>query len=233
MKRTITLFTGQWADLSFENICQKAKSFGYKGLEIATWGDHFDVGQATEEYCQQKLEILTKYDLKVFAMSNHLVGQAVCDNIDERHKCILPASVWGDGEPEGVRQRAAEMMKKTADAAVMMGVDTITGFTGSSIWHLLYSFPPVTPNMIENGFKDFANRWRPILDYFQNVGVRFALEVHPTEIAFDIASTRRALNAIGNHPSFGLIMTPHTSLIKEWITLLLFQSLPIEFTTYI
>ena len=158
MSRPVTLFTGQWADLPFETVCQKAKSFGYDGLEIACWGDHFEVNKADEAYCRKKKEILAKYGLKVFAISNHLVGQAVSDQIDERHKSILPDYVWGDGKPEGVRQRAAQEMIRTAEGAKKMGVGIVNGFTGSPIWHLIYSFPPVTPAMIDEGFADFAAR---------------------------------------------------------------------------
>ncbi len=209
MARPVTLFTGQWADLSFETMCQKAKSFGYDGLELACWGDHFDVQQAQDKaYCDGRWEVLNKYGLKCFAISNHLVGQAVCDLIDERHKSILPPHIWGDGDPEGVRQRAAEEMKATARAAANMGLKVVCGFTGSSIWHLLYSFPPVAPSQIENGFKDFADRWNPILDEFDRVGVRFALEVHPTEIAFDIASAEMALEAVGRREAFGFNYDP-------------------------
>jgi sugar phosphate isomerase/epimerase len=208
MSRPVTLFTGQWADMPFEALCQKAKSFGYDGLELACWGDHFEVNKADEAYCLKKKETLAKYGLKVFAIANHLVGQAVCDRIDERHESILPGYVWGDGDPEGVRQRAALEMIRTAEAAKRLGVDTVTGFTGSSVWHLLYSFPSVPPGMIDNGYKDFATRWIPILDKFQGNGVRFALEVHPTEIAFDIASAKRALKAVNNHPAFGFNFDP-------------------------
>ena len=136
----------------------------------------------------KKKETLAKYGLKVFAIANHLVGQAVCDRIDERHKSILPDYVWGDGNPEGVRKRAADEMIRTAEAAKRLGVDTVTGFTGSSIWHLLYSFSSVPPAMIDKGYADFAARWLPILDKYQELGIHFALEAHPTEIAFDIAS---------------------------------------------
>ncbi|TKG91082.1 sugar phosphate isomerase/epimerase [Puteibacter caeruleilacunae] len=208
MSRPVTLFTGQWADLPFEVMCQKAKEFGYDGLELACWGDHFEVEKADETYCKAKLETLAKYGLKVFAISNHLVGQAVCDNIDSRHESILPPRIYGDGDPEAVRQRAAQEMIDTAKAAKILGVDTVNGFTGSSIWHLLYSFPPVSPDQINNGFKDFADRWKPILDEYQKLGIKFALEVHPTEIAFDIASTERALDAIDNHPAFGFNYDP-------------------------
>lgn len=208
MNRPVTLFTGQWADLPFETVCQKAKSFGYDGIEIACWGDHFEVSKADEEYCRKKREILDKYGLKVFAISNHLVGQAVADRIDLRHKSILPDYVWGDGDPEGVRQRAAQEMIRTGEAAARLGVSVVNGFTGSPVWHLIYSFPPVPPSMIEEGFEEFARRFIPILDAYQKTGIRFGLEVHPTEIAFDIASAKKALKALGNHPAFGFNYDP-------------------------
>jgi len=208
MNRPVTLYTGQWADLPFETVCQKAKAFGYDGLELACWGDHFEIDKADDAYCKNKREILARYGLTVYAISNHLVGQAVTDRIDQRHKSILPAYVWGDGEPEGVRQRAAQEMIHTAEAAKRFGVNIVNGFTGSPIWHLIYSFPPVTQAMVDEGYADFATRWIPILDNYQELGIRFALEVHPTEIAFDIASTRRALEAVNHHPAFGFNFDP-------------------------
>ncbi|MBI2190355.1 MAG: sugar phosphate isomerase/epimerase [Planctomycetes bacterium] len=210
MGRPVTLFTGQWADLTLDTMCQKAKQFGYDGVELACWGDHFDVSKAVQskDYCQERRALLEKHGLRVFAVSNHLVGQAVCDNIDSRHKSILHPDVWGDGDPEGVRRRASKAMIDTAKAAANLGIKVVNGFTGSSIWHLLYSFPPVGADDIANGYKDFARRWKPILDKFQEFGVRFALEVHPTEIAFDIASTDRAIDALDGHPAFGFNYDP-------------------------
>ncbi|MCY3017634.1 MAG: sugar phosphate isomerase/epimerase [Planctomycetota bacterium] len=210
MARPVTLFTGQWADLKLEQICEKAKAFGYDGVELACWGDHVDVVKAAQDkaYAKSRKDIPAKYGLKVFAISAHLAGQCVCDRIDERHKSIIPDRIWGDGNPEGVRQRAAAEMKLTAQAAKNIGVSVVNGFTGSSIWHLLYSFPPVSPEMIDAGYADFAKRWRPILNEFDKCGVNFALEVHPTEIAFDIASAERALKAVRNHRRFGFNFDP-------------------------
>ncbi len=210
MARPVTLFTGQWADLPLAELCTKAAAFGYDGLELACWGDHFDVRQAAADpaYCAARRDLLASHGLKVFAISNHLAGQAVCDRIDERHRSILPPHVWGDGDPEGVRRRAADEMIATARAAKNLGVDTVCGFTGSSIWPLLYSFPPNTPAMIEEGFADFARRWTPILDEFSKLGIRFALEAHPTEIAFDLASAGRAVEAVGGHSAFGFNFDP-------------------------
>lgn len=210
MGRPVTLFTGQWADLPLEVMAEKAAAFGYDGLELACWGDHFEVGRALAEegYCQTRWDILKRHHLECFAISNHLVGQAVCDNIDARHQAILPPHVWGDGDPEGVRQRAAEEMKNTARAAAKLGVKVVNGFTGSSIWPYLYSFPPNPPDLVEKGLEDFANRWNPILDVFDEVGVKFALEVHPTEIAFDIVTAEKALEALGGRSTFGFNFDP-------------------------
>lgn len=181
---------------------------GYDGVEFGCWGDHFEVDKADAAYCSAKRDLLAKHGMKCFAISSHLVGQAVCDRIDGRHQQILPDYIWGDGDPEGVRQRAAEELKKTAIAAKELGVSVVNGFTGSSIWHLLYSFPPVLPGQIEAGFKDFADRFGPIMDVFQENGIKYALEVHPTEIAFDIASAETALQAIDYHPAFGFNYDP-------------------------
>lgn len=210
MGRPVTLFTGQWADLPLETLAGKAAAWGYDGLELACWGDHFDVRRALEDdaYCEGRRALLARHGLKVYAISNHLVGQAVCDLIDERHEAILPPHVWGDGNPVGVRRRAAEEMQATARAAARLGVTVVNGFTGSSIWHLLYGFPPVSEAAVEAGFADFAARWNPILDAFDEAGVRFALEVHPTEIAFDLVTAERALEALGHREAFGFNFDP-------------------------
>jgi sugar phosphate isomerase/epimerase len=208
MARPVTLFTGQWADLSLETVCEKARDFGFDGLELACWGDHFEVDKADQKYCDEKRKLLKKYDLQLYSISTHLVGQAVCDNIDARHKAVLPDYIWGDGDPEGVRQRAAKELILTGEAASRLGVSVVNGFTGSSIWHLLYSFPPVPKEMIERGYIDFAERWMPILDRFKELGIKFGLEVHPTEIAFDIVTAQNALDALGHHPAFGFNYDP-------------------------
>ncbi|MFC9997202.1 sugar phosphate isomerase/epimerase family protein [Nocardia sp. NPDC127526] len=209
--RPITLFTGQWADLPFETVCELAAGWGYDGLEIACSGDHFEVDKALSDpaYISAKRKTLEKHGLQVFAISNHLVGQAVCDHpIDDRHRAILPARIWSDGDPEGVRRRAATEMADTARAAAELGVTTVVGFTGSSIWHTVAMFPPVSQAQIDRGYQDFADRWNPILDVFDAEGIRFAHEIHPGEIAYDYWTTVRTLQAIDHRPAFGLNWDP-------------------------
>ena len=210
MARPVTLFTGQWADLPLAEMARKAAEFGYEGLELACWGDHFEVDKALadDNYCRQKRELLERYNLQCLAISNHLVGQAVLDIIDERHKAIVPPYVWGNGNPEGVNKRAAEELMNTARAAQKFGVGIVNGFTGSSIWPFLYSFPPVPEKMIDAGFALLTERFNPILDVFGECGVKFALEVHPTEIAFDLYTAERALKALDYREEFGFNFDP-------------------------
>ncbi len=210
MSRPVTLCTAQWTDMPMEEMAQKASQWGYDGLELACWGNHFNVQRALTEkdYLPQLKAILDQHNLKCFALATHLVGQAVCDNIDTRHKGILPDHVWGDGDPEGVRQRAAKEVADTARAAAKFGVHQINGFTGSSVWHMIYSFPPNDFSVIEKGYEDFAARWNPVLDVFKQEGAKYGLEVHPTEIAYDFVTTRKALDAIGHRPEFGINYDP-------------------------
>ena len=219
MARTITLFTGQWADLPLETLAQKASAWGYEGLELACSGDHFEVDKAlsSDSYVREKRDLLAKYGLKCFAISNHHGWPGGMRS--DRHsatRASFPAYVWGDGEPEGVRQRAAEEMKATARAAKLFGAEVVTGFTGSSVWAMLYFYPPTSQADIDAGYQDFARRWRPILDVFQAQGVKFALEVHPTEIAYDIYTLQRALAAVDHHPSFGVNFDP-SHLLHQFV----------------
>jgi sugar phosphate isomerase/epimerase len=195
---------------------------GYDGLELACWGDHFDVEAAvsSKKYIQERWTLLRDHGLTCYAISNHLVGQAVCDLIDARHQSILPPDVWGDGDPEGVRRRAAKRLALTARAARSFFdarpgrgprdsfPAVVNGFTGSSVWHSLYAFPPTSQEYWNAGFEDFARRFGPILETFEKHNVNFALEVHPTEIAFDLASAQRATAAVKNHRRFGFNYDP-------------------------
>src|SRR5919109_906521 len=211
MVRPVTLFTGQFADIPIAELAPLARSWGYDGLELACWGDHFEVDKALADptYVAGRRALLEQHGLGCWAISNHLVGQCVADRfIDERHKGILPARLWGDGDPEGVRQRTAQEMMDTARAARRFGVTQVNGFTGSPIWHLLYSFPPNNWDTVEAGYREFADRWNPIMDVFDQEGVRFGLEVHPTEIAYDFVTTQKALEAVARPGGVGANLAP-------------------------
>ncbi|MBE2272438.1 MAG: sugar phosphate isomerase/epimerase [Anaerolinea sp.] len=211
MARPVTLFTGQWADLPLSVLAEKVAAMGYDGLELACWGDHFEVDKAlsSDGYIRSRHDILEQHGLKCFAISTHLVGQCVADPIiDERHKSILPPRLWGDGDPEGVRKRCAQEVANTAHAAKLMGVNVVNGFTGSPVWHMIYRFPPTSDEMIEAGYREFADRWNPVLDAFDQEGIRYALEAHPSEIAYDIVTAEKTLAALNHRKTFGFNFDP-------------------------
>jgi sugar phosphate isomerase/epimerase len=210
MPRPVLLFTGQWADVPLEELAARASEWGYQGLDLCCWGDHFEVQRALSEpdYCHQKLDLVNRHDLTVAVVSNHRVGQAVCDPIDARHQKLLPEYVWGDGNPEGVRQRAAEEMMATVQAAQKLGISVVGGFTGSSLWSYIAGYPGPDPDTIREGFQDFAHRWQPILEVCRDAGIRFAFEVHPGQIAFDLHSAALALEAVEDREEFGFTFDP-------------------------
>ncbi len=208
MSRPVTLFTGQWADLPFEELCKKAGAWGYDGLEIACWGDHMDVRKAATDpaYIRDRHRILKKYNLKCWAISAHLAGQCVGDEYDPRLDGFAPAA--HHGKPDAIRKWAVEEMKAAARAARAMGCYVVNGFMGSPIWKAWYSFPTTTEEMVEAGYRRIFDLWTPIFDEFDKQGVKFALEVHPTEIAFDVYTTQRLLETFKRRVTLGLNFDP-------------------------
>jgi sugar phosphate isomerase/epimerase len=209
--RAVTLFTGQWVDVDLEKLAVMARGWGYDGLELACDERHLSVPSVLTDpaYRARLRNTLTQHDLQCWAVASHQVGQAVCDDpIDDRHRNILPRRLWGDGEPEGVRQRAAAEMKDTARAAAALDVELVVGFTGSQIWPMLSGFPPITRERVTAGYTDFAERWAPILDVFESEGVRFALEVCPAQIAYDYWTTTTTIEMLADRASFGINVDP-------------------------
>jgi sugar phosphate isomerase/epimerase len=208
MARPVTLCTGQWADLPFEEVCKKASAWGYDGLELACWGDHLNVHKAAANpaYVKEKWQVLEKYNLKCWSISAHLAGQCVGDLYDARLNAFVPNAV--KGKPDKIRKWAVKEMMLTARAAKAMGVGVVNGFMGSPIWKAWYSFPPTPEEMIEAGFTRIFKLWTPIFDEFDRRGVKFAHEVHPTEIAFDLYTADRLLTKFNRRATLGFNFDP-------------------------
>lgn len=208
MARPVTIFTGQWTDLSLEEVAEMMSKMGYDGLEIAGWGGHLDFKKAAEnpEYVKERKSILEKHNLKCLAIGAHLPGQCVAAKYDKRLDNFAPAEFAG--KPEKIREWGIEQLKYAAQAAKNMGASVVTGFTGSPIWKYFYSFPQTTEEMIEEAYQEVVRLWSPILDEFEKKDVKFALEVHPTEIAYDYYTTKRLLKAFDYRESFGINFDP-------------------------
>jgi sugar phosphate isomerase/epimerase len=210
MPRSVLLFSGSWADLPLEELAPQAAEWGYQGLDLCCWGDHFEVQRALseEEYAPGKLELLRRLELDVPVLSCHKVSQAVCDPIDARHRDLLPDYVWGDGSAAGVGQRATEEVIATLRAAQKLGVGLVSGFTGSPLWSYVVGYPSPGRETVEEGLREFVRRWTPILDVCGECGIRYAFEVHPGQIAFDLYSAEMVLDALGGRDEFGFTFDP-------------------------
>lgn len=207
MKRIVTICSGQFGDLSLEELCREMHAIGYQGLELACQA-HIDVEKivSSPAYLAEVQGILGKYDMQISALSAHLMGQCVGDNADARLNNFAPARLAD--KPEEIRQWAIEGMKTTAKAAQLLGVSVVTCFLGSPLWAYWYSFPQTTPEMVDAGFARIKELWSPIFDVYDACGVRLALEVHPTEIAFDYYSTLRLFQTLDHRPTLGLNFDP-------------------------
>lgn len=211
MSRPVTIFTGQWADLPLEEMCQTAKKMGYEGLEIATWGQ-LDVKKAAtdENYVKEVKGTLEKYGLGCWAIGAHLTGQCVGDAMqyayDPRLDGFAPSRLAG--KPEEIQKWAIEEMKDSARAAKNLGVKVVTCFMGSPVWKMWYSFPQTTEEQVEEAYQKIKELWTPIFDVFDECGVKLALEVHPTEIAYDYWSTKKLLETFEYRPTLGINFDP-------------------------
>jgi sugar phosphate isomerase/epimerase len=210
MPRPVILFSGNWIDLSLEQLVAQAAEWGYQGLELCCWGDHFQVQRAvsTEDYGTGIIALLNRHELMAPVLAVHRVSQAICDPIDERHRDLLPDYVWGDGQPEGVQQRAVEELLATARAAQQLGVAVLSGFTGSPIWSYVVGYPGPSPALVADSLRSFVRQWQPILDVCNQCGLKYAFEVHPGQIAFDLYSAERVLDALNGRQEFGFTFDP-------------------------
>lgn len=208
MSRLVTLMTCQWADMEMEEIFALAKKMGYEGVELACWGKHLDLKRAVEDdsYVKEVKALLDKYGLECRALATHIIGQCVGDYNDPRLNNFAPPQLAD--QPDKIREWGIEYMKYAPVAARKLGCYVVTSFVGSPIWKYFYSFPQTPEVLIEKGYQEIHDLWAPILDIFEKEGIKYALEVHPGEIAFDYYSTKRLLEKMSDYPCFGVNFDP-------------------------
>lgn len=210
MTRPLILMSGPWADVPLEELSGLAGEWGYQGMELCTWGNHLDILRSMEDdsVVQEIIDQFSRFELSVPVLAIHRISQAINDYPDSLLERILPESIWGEGDSEGIRDRASQAVIGAAQLAQKMGVTVVSGFTGSRLWSRLTGYPYPTQDEITQEYGQFSEIWHPILDQFQSVGVRFGLEVHPGQMAFDIPSAERLLTALGHREEIGFTFDP-------------------------
>ncbi|HWY93407.1 MAG TPA: TIM barrel protein, partial [Chthoniobacterales bacterium] len=179
------IFSVLYNDKPLEEVAKYVSSLGYEMVELAAWKSsaHLDIDRVIEDkrYVKALTETLADNNLQISAISNHLEGQLILGALDETTDEWSPSP----GSDEKIKY-GMERLKRTAQAANELGVRVVAGFSGSNVWEKWYSWPPGNEKKYEQAWEIFAERFNDILNTFATYGVRFAMEVHPTEIAYNI-----------------------------------------------
>lgn len=210
MPRPVILYSGTFWDRPLDELSARAAEWGYSGFELAVGDNHLDIQRASadESYCSSRLELLNSHELHVPVIAAFRVSQLIGDRIDERHRSLVSKQIWGDGNLVDIRQRAVEELIATIRVAQRLGAGVVSGFTGSPIWSFVNTYPGASQQVVDDAFRDFVRTWQPILDACSDCGMRFALEVHPGQLAFDYYSAERLLDSIDHRPEFGFCIDP-------------------------
>ncbi len=203
---------------SLEGLCKWAADFGYIGVQIPTWdGRIIDLKQAAEskDYCDDFKGRAKECGVEITELSTHLQGQLVA---------VHPAyDVMFDGfAPPEVRNNssartdwAVQQLKYGAMASRNMGIDVHVTFSGAFIWHTVYPWPQRPEGLVQTAFKALADRWLPILNFFDEHGVDVCYEIHPGEDIHDGITFEMFREATGNHKRANILYDPSHFVLQQ------------------
>jgi sugar phosphate isomerase/epimerase len=194
-----------------KSICRWVAALGYSGVQIPTWDPRcIDLKQAAESktYADEISGIVAEAGLQITELSTHLQGQlvAVHPAYNDLFDGFAPASVRGN--PSARMDWAVEQLKYAARASRNLGLNAHGSFTGALLWHTVYPWPQRPAGLVEAGFKELGNRWKPILDEFDRCGVDLCYEIHPGEDVHDGAAFERFLDNVQQHPRACILYDP-------------------------
>lgn len=196
---------------TLDSLAEWAAGLGYRAVQMPC--NHpaiFDLEQAaaSQTYCDDIRGRLAEKGLVISELSTHLEGQlvAVHPAYDTAFDGFAPARLRGD--PQARQQWATETVKKAARASARLGISAHATFSGSLAWPYFYPWPPQNPTLLQDAFAELANRWRPILDVFDEQGVDLCYEIHPGEDLHDGLTFERFLDGVGHHPRCQMLYDP-------------------------
>jgi len=217
------IFLAQFADEkapfdTLHGICKWAADLGYKGIQIPTWESRYiDLDKAAESktYCDELKGKVNSYGLEITELSTHLQGQlvAVHPAYDQMFDGFAPKEV--QGKPKERTAWAIETVKKAGTVSRNLGIDVHATFSGALMWHTVYPWPQRPAGLVETGFKALADRWMPILNHFDEMGVDACYEIHPGEDLHDGITFERFLEATGNHSRAKLLYDPSHYILQQ------------------
>lgn len=203
---------------TLNSVCAWVSHLGYKGIQIPTWDTRLmdlEKAASSQIYCDEIKDTVGSYGLEITELSTHLQGQLVA--VNPAYDILLDAFAPEKfrNNPKARTEWAIQQLKWAAKASQRLGLSAHATFSGSLMWHTMYPWPQRPKGLIEAGFKELANRWLPILHYFDECGVNICYEVHPGEDIFDGLSYEKFLEATQNHPRACMLYDPSHFVLQQ------------------
>ncbi len=196
---------------NLKDLCDWAASLGFVGVQIPTWDARMiDLKKAAQSkgYAQEIKGIVNETGLEITELSTHLQGQLVAVNpaYDKLFDGFAPPEFRNN--PKARTKWAVQQLKYAAKASENLGLKAHPTFSGALLWHTVYPWPQRPAGLVEEGFKELAKRWLPILNTFDECGVDVCYEIHPGEDLHDGVSYEMFLEKVENHPRACLLYDP-------------------------
>jgi sugar phosphate isomerase/epimerase len=196
---------------NLKSICEWAAGLGYKGVQIPTWDSRcVDLEKLAQSktYADEIKGTCNEAGVEITELSTHLQGQlvAVHPAYDTLFDGFAPEEVHGN--PKARTEWAVNQLKFAAKASNNLGITEHASFSGALLWHTVYPWPQRPAGLVESGFKELANRWKPIFDVFDENGVDVCFELHPGEDLHDGVTFERFLEAVDDHPRANILYDP-------------------------
>lgn len=203
---------------NLKSICQWAISLGFVAVQIPTWDSRcIDLQKAAESktYADEIKGLINECGLEISELSTHLQGQlvAVHPAYDELFDAFAPDHLKKNSK--GRYEWAVQQLKYGAKASQNLGLSAHATFSGSLLWHTFHPWPQRPEGLVEEGFKELAKRWLPILNYFDECGVNVCYEIHPGEDLFDGITYEMFLEKVNHHPRACLLYDPSHFVLQQ------------------
>jgi sugar phosphate isomerase/epimerase len=202
---------------SLDGLCQWASDLGYKGVQIPADPSLIDLSTAADSqtYCDEFKGKVNSYGLEITELSTHIQGQLVA--VHPAHDIMFDAFSPPElkGNYKARTAWATQQVKDAAKASGRLGLKAHATFSGSLLWPAVHPWPQQPKGLIELGFKELADRWKPILDVFEDNGVACCYEVHPVEDIHDGDTFERFLAATGNHKAVNILYDPSHFVLQQ------------------
>jgi len=202
---------------SLENMAKWAAELGYAGIQVPTDPSLFDLSIAadSQDYCDEIAGKVGEYGIQITELSTHLQGQLLAVHPAYEDMFAAFAAPEVRDNPKAWSGWATSQLVAAAKASRRLGLDAHATFSGALLWHTMYPWPQRPAGLVEEGFRELAKRWTPVLNAFEENGVACCYELHPGEDLFDGATFERFLESVDNHEAANILYDPSHFMLQQ------------------